>query len=55
MQRSGWEYLIGCLSDPRIDLGAMLAHYGLCVGIPLLFWSGPAVAGLYVARIICMG
>ena len=62
MQMAGWVHLIRMLSDPRrrkpahwIDLGAMILHYAAWVGVPLLFWSLPAVAVLYILRTILLG
>ena len=62
IQMSGWVHLIRSLCNPKvrkpahwIDLGSGIMHYGLCLGLPLLFWPLSAVLGLYVLRTILLG
>jgi linoleoyl-CoA desaturase len=62
IQMAGWAHLIRMLSDPRrrrpshwIDLGAMVLHYAVWFGVPLLFWPFGAVAALYILRTILLG
>jgi linoleoyl-CoA desaturase len=62
IQRAGWAHLIQLLRDPKqrksvhwIDLGALTLHYVIWVGLPLLLWPLPAVAGFYILRSILLG
>lgn len=62
IQVGGWKYLIEMLFDSKrrraahwIDLGALIMHYVMWIGIPLLFWPVPAVIGFYVVRNIALG
>ena len=62
IQRGGWAYLIRMLRSSKrrkpahwIDLGAMILHYAIWIGVPLLFWPLPAVAGFYILRNILLG
>jgi fatty acid desaturase len=62
IQMGGWTYLIGMLRHRRgrksahwIDLGAMVLHYAVWIGLPLLFWPLPAVVMFYVLRNIMLG
>ena len=62
IQIGGWSHLIRMLSHSKgrksahwIDLGAMLLHYVIWIGVPLLFWPLPAVAAFYVLRSILLG
>ena len=57
IQRAGWAHLIRMLRDPKarksahwIDLSALVLHYVIWIGVPLLFWPLPAVAGFYILR-----
>jgi linoleoyl-CoA desaturase len=62
IQMSGWVYLIRMLCDSKgrktahwIDLGAMVLHFAVWIGVPLLFWPLPAVAAFYLLRTILLG
>ncbi|MBZ5607500.1 MAG: fatty acid desaturase [Acidobacteriia bacterium] len=62
IQMSGWVYLLGMLRHPKrrksahwIDAGALVLHYVLWIGVPLLFWPLPAVAAFYGLRAILLG
>jgi len=62
IQGGGWAHLAGKLRHSKgrksahwIDLGAMVLHYTLWIGVPLLFWPLPAVAGFYVLRCVLLG
>jgi linoleoyl-CoA desaturase len=62
IQVGGWAHLIRGGRDSKtrksatwIDLTAMVLHYVIWIGVPLLFWPLPAVAGFYVLRNILLG
>lgn len=62
MQRSGWVYLIGCLQDGGrrkavhwIDLGCLLLHLAVNLGVPLLFVAPATVLLVYALRITLLG
>jgi len=62
IQRAGWAHLIRRLCDSKgrksahwIDLSALVLHYVIWIGVPLLFWPLPAVAGFYILRSILLG
>jgi len=62
IQMGGWTYLIRtlCHSKERkpahwIDAGALLLHYVIWIGLPLLLWPLPAVAGFYILRTSLLG
>jgi linoleoyl-CoA desaturase len=62
IQRAGWAHLLGTLRRSKgrkpgqwIDLGALVLHYGIWIGVPLLFWPLPAVAGFYILRTTLLG
>lgn len=62
IQAGGWIHLARMLSDPKkrkaahwIDLGALVLHYALWIGVPLLFWPLSAVLLLYVLRTVLLG
>jgi linoleoyl-CoA desaturase len=62
MQGFGWQHVVRAIrgGGPRsrkagIDLAALLAHYGLWLGLPMLMFPAGDVLVVYVARIICMG
>jgi len=62
MLAAGWVYLIRMLFRSKdrkpshwIDLGAMLAHYVIWIGVPLLFWPPPAVLSFYFLRTLLLG
>lgn len=62
IQGAGWAYVIGKLLHSKerksahwIDAGAMLLHYAIWIGLPLLFFPLPAVAGFYIVRSILLG
>ena len=38
-----------------IDLGASVLHFGIWIGVPLLFWPLPAVLAFYLLRNILLG
>ncbi|MGD0617377.1 MAG: fatty acid desaturase [Bryobacteraceae bacterium] len=62
IQMAGWAHLARMLSHSRgrraahwIDLGAMVLHYLIWIGLPLLFWPMPAVVGFYLLRNTLLG
>lgn len=61
MQGSGWAYVIRMLNSKQrksahwIDLGSLVLHYVIWVGVPLLFWSWQAVVGFYLVRTVLLG
>jgi len=62
IQIGGWRHLISTLFDSKrrkrahmIDLGALILHYAFWIGLPLLFWPLPAVAGVYLVRGVLLG
>jgi len=62
IQINGWVHLTRALGDSKrrktahwVDLGAMVLHYVVCLGVPLLFWPLPAVAGVYILRSMLLG
>ena len=62
IEAGGWTHLMGMLRHSKgrksahwIDLGAMILHYVIWIGVPLLFWPLPAVAGFYILRSILLG
>ncbi len=62
IQAAGWAHVIRMLRDPKqrksahwIDLGALVMHYALWIGLPLLFWPLPAVAAFYLIRTVLLG
>jgi fatty acid desaturase len=61
-QVKGWQYLLRALCDPQrrktahwVDVGMMLLHWGVWIGVPSVFLPVSYVLELYVARIICLG
>jgi linoleoyl-CoA desaturase len=62
IQTAGWAHLIRMMRRSKgrrpghwIDLGALILHYAVWIGLPLLFWPLPAVAGFYILRTILLG
>jgi linoleoyl-CoA desaturase len=62
IQASGWTYLIRKLRHPKgrkpahwIDLGAIVLHYLVWIGVPLLLQPWPAVVGFYILRNVLLG
>jgi len=62
IQRAGWVHLLRMLHDSKnrkfshwIDLSALSLHYVVWIGVPLLLWPLPAVAGFYVLRSFVLG
>ena len=62
IQMAGWTHLIRMLCHSKgrksahwIDLSAMVLHYVIWIGVPLLLWPVPAVAGFYILRSILLG
>ncbi len=62
IQMAGWKHLIGMLRHSKgrksahwIDLGALVIHYAIWIGVPLLLWPLPAVAGFYFYEPSCWG
>jgi linoleoyl-CoA desaturase len=60
--KSGWLHLIRALRDPArrkrahwIDLGALIAHQVLYLGIPLYFFSVRETLGFYMIRSVALG
>src|ERR1700683_2629854 len=62
IQIAGWAFVIGKLRHPKerkaahwIDAGALILHYALWIGVPLLFSPLPAVAAFYLLRTVLLG
>lgn len=62
IQKTGWVYLLGLLKDPSkrkpahwMDLGLVLSHYVLWVGVPCLFFPPLSVVAFYVVRMFLVG
>jgi linoleoyl-CoA desaturase len=62
IQFSGWRYLVQELRDPRarstasfVDLGLLILHWALWVGVPLVFFSPLGVLAFNAARWIGVG
>lgn len=62
MQSAAWTHLIGALRDPArrsrrqwIDLGVLVLHLAVWIGLPMLFFPAGAVIGFYAIRISLMG
>ncbi len=62
IQADGWRHVIGKLRHPAgrkaahwIDLSALLLHYAIWIGLPLMFWPVKAVVGFYIVRTIVLG
>jgi len=62
IQKSGWVHVVRTLCHPKerkpahfIDLGALVLHYALWIGVPLLFWPLPAVVGFSLLRTVLLG
>jgi linoleoyl-CoA desaturase len=62
IQRAGWAHLMRALCDSKerkfshfVDLSALVLHYVIWIGVPLLFLPLPAVAGFYILRSIVLG
>ena len=62
IQRAGWAHLIRMLRHSKgqkaahwIDLGALVMHYAIWIGVPLFFWPMPAVAAFYILRTTLLG
>jgi fatty acid desaturase len=59
---AGWAYVMRRLRDSRgrksghwIDLSALVLHYLIWVGVPLLFWPASTVAVFFLLRTILLG
>jgi linoleoyl-CoA desaturase len=62
IQSGGWAHLIRMLRHSKgrktahwIDIGALVLHYAIWIGVPLFFWSAEAVAMFYILRTILLG
>jgi linoleoyl-CoA desaturase len=62
MQKAGWIRLIKTLRDnpnhgkrPWIDLGAMILHYVVWIGVPMIYFAPASVVAFYVLRTYLMG
>ena len=62
MMLSSWRYLLAALRDPArrnrlhwIDVGVLVTHYTLWLGLPLLWFTWWQVAGFYVLRGALLG
>jgi fatty acid desaturase len=62
IQVDGWKHVFRMLRQSQgrklahwIDAGALVLHYALWIGLPLLFWPLPAVAAFYFFRTILLG
>ena len=62
IQMAGWVHLVRTFSRSEqrksahwIDLSAMVLHYVIWIGVPLLVWPLPAVAGFYILRTVLLG
>jgi linoleoyl-CoA desaturase len=59
---AGWAYLIRMLCHSKgrkrahwIDLAAMLLHYAIWIGVPILFWPLSMVCAFYILRTVLLG
>jgi fatty acid desaturase len=62
MIRASWAHLAAALRHRRrrtpllwLDLGAVCAHYGVWIGLPLLRFPAGEVIGLYLLRSVLLG
>jgi fatty acid desaturase len=62
IQRAGWAHLIRALRHSKgrrpghwIDLGALVMHYVIWVGVPLFFFPPAAVVSFYILRTTLLG
>jgi fatty acid desaturase len=62
MLRHGWQYLLKNLVSDRgrnpshwLDLGALVLHVVLWIGLPMLFFPPAAVLGTYFLRMVLAG
>lgn len=62
MQGQGWKHVLSSLADSKkrgrrhwIDLGVMLLHYVVWIGIPCLLFNPVHVIGLYLLRCMSLG
>ena len=62
IQMAGWRHLLSMLRHSKtrksahwIDLCALVLHYVIWIGVPLLIWPLPAVASFYILRSILLG
>lgn len=62
MQSAAWGHLLGALRDPArrsrkhwIDLGVLILHLAVWIGLPMLFFPAWNVIGFYALRISLMG
>jgi linoleoyl-CoA desaturase len=62
IQIAGWGFVFGKLTNSKerkaahwIDATALVLHYALWVGVPLLFFPPLAVAAFYILRTIVLG
>ena|SRR5579875_1565229 len=62
IQSAGWAYVVRMLRNSKsrntthwIDLSALILHYVVWIGVPLLFWPLSTVALFYVLRTILLG
>ena len=62
MQKAGWIKLIKTLRHnpnhkklPWIDLGCMILHYVVWIGVPMIFFAPACVLGFYVLRTYLIG
>jgi len=62
IQMAGWTHVIRMLRNPRtrksahwIDLMAMVLHFALWIGVPLLFCPVSSVVAFYLLRTVVLG
>jgi len=62
IQRQGWVRLVAELRDPRrrglavwLDLGCMLGHLVLFLGLPMLWWDPADVLAVHALRVMLIG
>jgi len=62
MQAQGWVFVLKALRDPArrnyrhwVDLGVLVLHYVVWIGLPMLFFSPLSVLGLYALRAAGLG
>lgn len=62
MQAQGWVFVFKALRNPArrnyrhwVDLGVLVLHYVVWLGLPMLFFSPLAVVGLYALRAAALG
>jgi fatty acid desaturase len=62
IQADGWIHVFKKLFHPKerkaahwIDFGALVVHYAIWVGLPLMFWPVQTVLGFYIVKTVLQG